>query len=326
MRILVTGGAGYIGSICTALLRESGHEPIVYDNLSTGQRRAIPTDVPFVFGDIRDVQLLTRVMRDQKVEAVMHFAALIVAPESLERPFDYYEVNTVGGLRVLEAACAAGVGMMVISSTAAVYGNPDRNPVMESARTEPLSPYGSSKLFLERIAFDLEKAGGPRTVVLRYFNVAGAMPDLSRGSWNGEAKHLIKIASDVALGRRPVLDVYGNDYETEDGTAVRDYIHVADLASAHLSALDYLRAGGTSEVFNCGYGHGVSVQDVVDAFDRIQSPPLSVRYVPRRAGDIADIFADTTKLREKTGWEPRYDDLDFICRTALEWERKERKP
>lgn len=322
MKVLVTGGAGYIGSICTALLKQHGYEPVVYDNLSTGRREAVESDVPFVFGDIRDGDLLKRVMKDRRIESVLHFAALIIAPESLEKPFDYYDVNTVGGLRVLEAAHAAGVGSVVISSTAAVYGNPAGNPVAESAPTEPLSPYGSSKLFLERMAFDLAKAGGPRAVVLRYFNVAGAAPDLSRGSWNGDAKHLIKAAADVALGRQEVLEIFGDDYDTADGTAIRDYIHVTDLAEAHLSALEYLSRGGDSAIFNCGYGHGISVQDVVEAFGRVTGRPLKVRRVGRRAGDISNIYADATRLREATGWRPRHDDLDFICRTALDWERR----
>lgn len=317
MKVLVTGGAGYIGSVTTDLLLKANHEVVVYDNLTTGFRESIPSGAKFIFGDVRDRQLLPRVLRDGKIEAVIHFAAKLVVPESVERPFDYYENNVGGSLNVIQACLAEGVDQFVFSSTAAVYGSPAVNPVTEATETSPLNPYGHSKLMTERILRDLPL----RSVVLRYFNVAGATPDLRFGPKTKNATLLIKVASEVACGKRPELLVYGDDYPTPDGTGIRDYIHVQDLAQAHLQALDYLAKGGPSKLFNCGYGHGFSVLQVIEAMRKVSGKEVPARVVPRRAGDSSAIIADAGKIRRELGWVPQLDDLETICRTAYEFEK-----
>ncbi|MCX7977978.1 MAG: UDP-glucose 4-epimerase GalE [Bdellovibrionaceae bacterium] len=326
MKILVTGGAGYIGSHTSSLLLARGHQVVVYDNLSTGFKEAIPKDSRFIFGDVRDRDLLRRVMRDHQIEAVIHFAAKLIVPESVEKPYEYYETNVLGGMNVAWACAETGVKALVFSSTAAVYGNPDRVPVTEDAPLRPLNPYGKSKAMVEEILRDFDHRYGVRFVSLRYFNVAGAAADLSNGQRTKNATHLIKVAAEVACGKRPFLTIFGTDYPTLDGTGVRDYIHVEDLAVAHLLALEYLVDGGTSLVLNCGYGHGFSVRQVVETMRRESQIHFATEDGPRRPGDAAEIVADSTRLRKILGWVPQHDDLGFICRTAVQWERKLNSP
>lgn len=320
-KILVTGGAGYIGSVTTSLLLREGFDVVVYDNLSTGFREAIPAGADFVFGDVRDQELLKRVMKDRKIQAVIHFAAKLIVPESVEKPLDYYETNLLGGLNVIHACLATGVDQMIFSSTAAVYGSPAHVPVTEEAVPDPLNPYGASKLMMERILADVAHGGKLRSVTLRYFNVAGATMDLKIGQRTKKATHLVKVAAEVASGKRPTLEIYGDDYPTPDGTGVRDYIHVTDLAQAHVLALQYLQNGGRTEVFNCGYGHGTSVREVIEAMGRVIDRPLPVEIRSRRAGDASAIVADGSKIRQRLGWMPEIDDLERICRTAYEFEK-----
>lgn len=324
MKVLVTGGAGYIGSITVRALKEAGFEPIVYDNLSTGFREAVPKDVKFIFGDIRDGSLLGRVVKDAKVDAVMHFAAKLIAPESVRMPWDYYDVNVTGTLRVVEACRQANVGALVMSSSAAVYGNPLANPVKEEHPLNPVSPYGASKAFAEKIIREVFEAGGgpTRFVILRYFNVAGASPDLQGGQRSEGVSHLLRAAVDCALGRKDALRLFGTDYPTADGTCVRDFIHVSDLAEAHVRALNHVLAGGRSLTLNCGYGHGHSVLEVVRVMQKVSGVDFAIEKGPRREGDIVAISADTSLIKETLGWQPRYDDLELMCRTALEWERR----
>ncbi|MBX2989428.1 MAG: UDP-glucose 4-epimerase GalE [Bdellovibrionaceae bacterium] len=322
MKILVTGGAGYIGSVTVQKLREQKHDIVVYDNLSTGVREAVPQDVKFIFGDVRDRDLVARVMKDESIEAVVHFAAKLVVPESVEQPLEYYDVNVGGSLSLLEGARKAGVKAFVFSSTAAVYGNPPFVPVTEDVPVAPLNPYGASKAMVEQLLRDFEKAGGCRFVSLRYFNVAGATEDLSVGQRTKNATHLVKVASEAATGKRGGMSVFGTDYGTPDGTCVRDYIHVEDLADAHLLALHHLSRGGESAILNCGYGRGFSVKDVVATMQEVSGVSFPVTTSGCRAGDAGEIVADSSRLQKLFGWKPRRDDLRLICRTAFDWEKK----
>lgn len=321
MRVLVTGGAGYIGSVTTRLLLDAGHEVVVYDNLTTGFREVIPSTASFIFGDIRDRELLPRILKDRKIEAIIHFAAKLVVPESVKQPAEYYENNVGGSLNIIQSCLKSGVDKLIFSSTAAVYGNPEKNPIDETGKTGPLNPYGSSKLMVENILRDL--VGQPlRSVCLRYFNVAGATPDLLLGQRTRNATHLIKVAAEVACGKRESLQIFGDDYPTADGTGVRDYIHVQDLASAHVLALEHLARGGASELFNCGYGRGFSVKQVVETMREVSGHPIPATTAPRREGDAAAIVADSSKITKTLGWEPSFGDLAVICRTAYEFEKK----
>lgn len=320
MSVLVTGGAGYIGSHMVLELLANGEQPVVIDDLSAGFRWAVPADVPFIEGDAGDGPLVERVLREHKIGAIVHFAAKIVVPDSVVDPLGYYLANTVKTRNLLEAAVRAGVPHFVFSSTAAVYGNPAINPVPEDAAPDPVSPYGRSKLMSEWMLRDAAGAHGMRYAVLRYFNVAGADPNGRTGQSSPQATHLIKVASQAALGRRPRLDVFGTDYETRDGTCVRDYIQVSDLASAHMLALRHLRATNESLTVNCGYGEGYSVLDVIDAVKRVSGVDFPVEFAPRRAGDPAKIVAGADRIRHGLGWVPQYDDLDTIVRQALAWE------
>lgn len=323
-RILVTGGAGYIGSHCVQSLLKQGREVIVYDNLSTGFQEALPAGVKFIFGDVRDTALLGRVMKDSKVSSVIHFAAKLLVGESVEKPLEYYENNVGGTLSVLKACESAEVHQLIFSSTAAVYGEPKemQNLVGESDACAPTSPYGTSKYFSEQIIQDYFSQSNIRATILRYFNVAGAASDLSNGSRSRNATHLIKICSEVSLGRRSLVQVYGSDYSTPDGTGVRDYIHIEDLVDAHLLALDYLENGGSSEVFNCGYGHGFSVLDVLKTFSQINGEQIPYQLVGRRPGDVASIVADVSKIKKMLQYQPKKDSLEVICCDALEWEKR----
>lgn len=322
MTILVTGGAGYIGSHMVHALVDAGERVVVLDNLSTGFAWAVPPEAPLVVGDTGDAALVTRLIAEHEVKAIIHFAASIVVPESVAAPLTYYRNNTVNSRSMIECAVDGGVRYFVFSSTAAVYGNPVQIPVREDAVLAPMSPYGSSKLMTETMLRDAAAAHGLGHVILRYFNVAGADPLLRTGQSTCNATHLIKVAVEAALGLRPKMDVFGTDYPTPDGTCVRDYIHVSDLIAAHVDALRHLRSGGAPATLNCGYGRGFSVLEVIDTVKRIAGTDFRVEHVPRRPGDPAEIVAASDLARTVLGWRPRHDDLSTIVGHALEWQRK----
>jgi UDP-glucose 4-epimerase len=322
MTVLVTGGAGYIGSHMVHALVDAGERVVVVDNLSTGFRWAIPENVPLVVGDTGDVGAMTSLMTQHAVDAIIHFAAWIVVPDSVTDPLGYYRNNTANSRALIEAAVAAGVRHFIFSSTAAVYGNPATVPVDEDAPLTPMSPYGWSKLMTEIMLRDTGAAHGMNHVILRYFNVAGADPALRTGQSTPKATHLIKVAVETALGLRPKLQVFGTDYPTPDGTCIRDYIHVSDLVRAHSDALRHLRAGGESATLNCGYGRGFSVFEVIDTVKKAAGVDFPVEYAPRRPGDPAQIVAACERVRSLLGWQPQLDDLITIVAHALAWERK----
>jgi UDP-glucose 4-epimerase len=322
MTILVTGGAGYIGSHMVHQLRDAGEKVVVLDNLSTGHRWAVPEDVPLFVGSTADMGLTTALMQAHEVRSVIHFAASIVVPDSVADPLGYYRNNTAATRSLMEAAVACNVRHFIFSSTAAVYGNLNEVPVAETAPTVPVSPYGTSKLMSELMLRDAALAHGFGFVVLRYFNVAGADPQGRTGQSTPNATHLIKVAVQTALGQREKMDVFGTDYPTPDGTCIRDYIHVTDLVRAHSAALDHLRAGGASGVFNCGYGQGYSVLEVIDTVKQVSGRDFKVIRTGRRPGDPAVIVAGASRIRETLGWQPTLDDLKTIVRDAYEWETR----
>ena len=319
-RILVTGGAGYIGSHAVLALIDAGHEVMVLDNLSTGFRAAVPEGIEFHQGDVADQTLVARLLSGEAVDAVMHFAGSISVPESINAPAKYYRNNTCATLNLATCCVEAGVGSFIFSSTASVYGNCEACPCAEDSPTGPVSPYAASKLMSETMLADLEIAHpGFRAVRLRYFNVAGADPRGRTGQRNPDAAGLVKLAVETALGKRDTLEIFGDDYATRDGTCERDYIHVSDLAGAHVAALRYLEAGGAGTVINLGYGRGYTVRELIAALERILGRPLNTRRAPRRPGDPARYFSDTTRLRAMLDWSPAFDDLDLILRSALTW-------
>ena len=320
MKILVTGGAGYIGSHVVKLLAKKGFEVYVYDNLSTGKREAVKYG-KLIVGDLADKEKLKEVFKEIKPEAVIHFAASIEVAESVKRPLKYYRNNVVNTLNLLETMLEHGVDKFIFSSTAAVYGIPEEIPIKEDAPLNPINPYGSSKATVERILRDLSLAEPNfRYTSLRYFNVAGADPEGELGFAYPNPTHLIIRAVKTAKGEYPHLEIYGTDYPTPDGTAIRDYIHVMDLAHAHILALEYLLQGAPSDVFNVGYGRGYSVKEVVDTVKRVTGKDFKVIEAPRRPGDPPALVADSTKIRSKLNWKPQFDDLEFIVRTAWQWE------
>lgn len=320
-KILVTGGAGYIGSHVVRLLTDAGQAVVVLDNLSTGFSEAV-LGAELVVGDTGDRDLVSRLLREHGVDTVLHFAAHTIVPESVENPLKYYGNNTCCTRNLLECCSAAGVKHFIFSSTAAVYGIPAGPECTEDSPLSPINPYGTSKLMSEMMLRDLGKATGMRHVILRYFNVAGSDPEGRIGQSTEKATLLIKVAAEVAVGKRDQLYVFGTDYPTPDGTGVRDYIHVDDLADAHIKALEYLRQGGESTTLNCGYGHGYSVREVIDAVNRVNGKPIKVKEEDRRAGDPPALIARADKIRKVLGWTPRYDNLDVIVKTSLDWERK----
>jgi UDP-glucose 4-epimerase len=322
MTVLVTGGAGYIGSHTVHALVDAGERVIVLDNLSTGFASALPKPMLPIVGDVGDDSLVASLIQAYHVEAIIHFAASTIVPESVGNPLRYYRNNTDNSRALIEAAVKGRVRHFIFSSTAAVYGNPARVPVAEDDPVAPLSPYGWSKLMTEVMLRDAGTAHGLGHVILRYFNVAGADPQLRTGLSTPGATHLIKVAVEAALGRRDRIDVYGTDYPTPDGTCIRDFIHVSDLARAHLAALDHLRAGGASATLNCGYGRGYSVLEVIAAVRRVIGHDFNVNFAARRAGDVVVSVAAAEHIRALLRWSPELDDLDTIVRHALAWERR----
>jgi UDP-glucose 4-epimerase len=322
MAVLVTGGAGYIGSHMVLALLDAGEDVVVLDNLSTGFRGAVHPPATLVEGDFGDEALVGRLIAQHGITAIAHFAARIVVPESVADPLGYYLNNTSKARSLIAAAVAGGVRHFIFSSTAAVYGDASGGAVGEDAVLAPVSPYGRSKLMVEWMLADTAAAHDFRYVVLRYFNVAGADPAGRAGQSTRDATHLIKVAVQTALGRRPGLSIFGTDYDTPDGTCLRDYIQVTDLAAAHLDALRYLRNGGDSLTCNCGYSRGYSVKEVVDVVKQVSGVDFPVTLAPRRPGDPAAIVADNARVRATLGWQPRHDDLRGIVRQALDWERR----
>ncbi|HEY8384568.1 MAG TPA: UDP-glucose 4-epimerase GalE [Microvirga sp.] len=321
MAVLVTGGAGYIGSHMVLELVDAGESVVVLDDLSTGFRNSIPAEATLVTGDMGDQALVTRLIGEHGIDSIAHFAAKIVVPESVSDPLGYYLNNTVKSRALVEAAVKAGVKNLIFSSTAAVYGEPNVNPLPEDLALAPINPYGRSKLMTEWMIKDTAQAHDLHYAILRYFNVAGADPKGRSGQSTPNATHLIKVAAQAALGQRPFLQVFGTDYPTPDGSCVRDYIQVTDLARAHTAALAHLRRGGENLTLNCGYGRGFSVLEVVETVKRVSGQDFEVRYAPRRAGDPAALVAKVDRVRAELGWTPQFEDLSVIVEQALRWER-----
>lgn len=322
MTVLVTGGAGYIGSHMVLALAEAGESVVVIDNLSTGFSTSIPDGVPLFIGDVSDENLVEGVIAAHHVDSIIHFAGSVVVPESMRDPLSYYRNNTMTTRNLLNVAVRCNIPRFIFSSTAAVYGNPDHTPVAEDAPTRPMSPYGMSKLMTEIMLHDVATAHGMNYVVLRYFNVAGADPLARVGLATQGATHLLKIAVEVATGQRAKIEVFGTDYPTPDGTCVRDFIHVSDLVQAHCAALGYLTKGGASTTWNCGYGRGYSVFEVIEAVRRVSGRNFAVQQADRRPGDIMTMIADTRRIHSAVNWAPQYDNLDTIAAHALAWEEK----
>ncbi len=321
--VLVTGGAGYIGSHAVLALKDAGYGVVVIDNLVTGFRWAVPDDVPFVEGDIADQVLVEATLRDHGARAIMHFAGSVVVPESVENPLKYYHNNSTKTRDLIESSVRVGVPHFIFSSTAATYGTPEESPVREDTPQRPINPYGMSKLMTEYMLRDVSAANPMNFCALRYFNVAGADPQGRTGQSTAGATHLIKVAVEAALGKRESVAVFGTDFDTPDGTGVRDYIHVSDLAAAHVLALEALTADPErNHLLNCGYGRGFSVLEVLDAVDRVTNMPVKRIMAPRRAGDPAALISDNRAIMARFPWQPRYADLDTIVAHALAWERQ----
>jgi UDP-glucose 4-epimerase len=322
MTVLVTGGAGYIGGHMVLGLLDAGEEPVVIDDMSNGVPWAIPNGVRFVLGDSGDYETVARTIAKYAVDAVVHFAARLITPQYYDDPLEYYHANTVKSRTLLSAVQNLGVKHFIFSSTAAVYGNPPMNPVPETAPLAPISAYGSSKLMTEIMLKDLAAVRDLRYVALRYFNVAGADPGGRYGQSTTKTTLLVQIAAQVALGIRPFIEIYGDDYPTADGTCIRDYIHVSDLVDAHLAALHHLRNAGTNLVANCGYGRGYSVKQVLDMTQKVAGRDFERRIGPRRRGDAVEVVAEANLIRKEFGWSPRYADLATIVEHALRWEEQ----
>lgn len=324
MKLLVTGGAGYIGSNVAHQLADEGHDLVILDNLSSGHRWAPPANAEFVLGDIADPELLQNLFSAHCFDGILHFAASLLVGESVANPIKYYENNVVGSLTLFKAASAAKISKIVFSSTAAVYGDPKLELIPETSPNAPINPYGATKMVGEQMLRDVCAASGGamKYVALRYFNAAGARRDLKAGESTYKSTHLVKIAAEVAYGVRESVAVYGSDYPTADGSCLRDYIHIEDLAQAHVEALKYLDRGGASDAFNVGYGRMYSVREVLETMRKVTGKHFPILEGPRRAGDPAILGAETAKIRHVLGWKPQFDDLELICRTAYEWEQK----
>jgi UDP-glucose 4-epimerase len=320
--VLVTGGAGYIGSHAVYAFLDAGYQPVVIDNLSTGNRAVLPGNVPFIHAELADQATVAQVLRQHRCRAIVHFAGSIIVPESVTNPLKYYKNNSSVSRDLLEVAVAEGLDAFLFSSTAAVYGQPDITPISEDAPCAPINPYGASKLVTEQMLRDVAAAHGFQAGILRYFNVAGADPQGRTGQCTPEATHLIKVAAQAVTGQRPHVALFGTDYPTPDGTCIRDYIHVTDLAEAHVRTLEYLLTRRESVLFNCGYGHGYSVRAVLETVGDVAGQPLNIIATARRAGDPPSLVADNRRIRTTLGWQPRLDHLPTIVKTALDWERK----
>jgi UDP-glucose 4-epimerase len=320
MSILVTGGAGYIGSHMAYGLIDANEPVVVLDDLSTGLEWCIPNQATFIRGDIGDKYLVSNIIKQNNVDAILHFAASVIVPKSIIDPLKYYRNNAIKSYELIECAVRNGIRHFIFSSTSAVYSEAAPVPLTEDAATEPTSPYGWTKLMTEQLLRDVARASDLHYVILRYFNACGADPKLRTGQSTPAATHLIKVGVETALGRRPEMEVFGTNYPTPDGTCIRDYIHVCDLVAAHLLALQYLRSNGASEIFNCGYGHGHSVLEVIQAIKRIANKDFKVKFGPRRGGDKAIGVASADRLRSMLGWKPQFDNLDTIIKHALAWE------
>lgn len=320
-KILVTGGAGYIGSHTTNALIESGFDVVIVDDLSTGFKKLIHPKAKFYQASVLNADIIAKILKEESISGVIHFAAKIIVPESIAKPIEYYKNNTMGVLTVLEACKLSGVKSFVFSSTAAVYGNASMELITESNPTAPINPYGFSKLFSEQIIRDSELEFGLKSVILRYFNVAGASASMQYGQLSKTATHLIKIASETACGKRDSMQITGTDYPTPDGTGVRDYIHVEDLAYIHVLAMKHLLSSGSSEIFNCGYGHGFSVREVIDTVRKVSGVNFKATESARRSGDAAQLVADSSKVRRVLGWSPKRDNLELICKSAYLFEK-----
>jgi UDP-glucose 4-epimerase len=322
--VLVTGGAGYIGSHVVRQLGEAGERVVTLDNLYTGFKESVLYG-ELIIGDTGDRELVSRILRDHNVGSVLHFAAHTIVPESVSNPLKYYGNNTCNSRNLLQCCHEAGVEHFIFSSTAAVYGMPDVEKITEETPTNPINAYGSSKLMTEQMMRDLSNVSDLRHVALRYFNVAGSDPEGRIGQSTREATLLIKVACEVAVGKRDSLSLFGTDYPTPDGSCIRDYIHVEDLASVHLAALDYLRKGGESTTLNCGYGHGYSVREVLDTVERVHGQKLNIKEEGRRPGDPPQLIATVDKVHDTLDWQVKYDDLEMIVKTSLAWEKKLRE-
>ncbi len=320
--ILITGGAGYIGSHIGKALAENNQPLVVVDDLSTGFVKALPPGIAFYQENIGNVAKMRQILQDHQIESVIHMAASIAVDESIADPLKYYENNVAHSVALLKACLGAGVRHFVFSSTAAVYGTPERLPVTEATPLKPESPYGAAKAMAERILADAAHNQSLRYVILRYFNVAGAALDGTLGQYAADSSHLIRVACETACGKRDVMSINGDDYPTQDGTAERDFIHIADLVDIHLSALHYLQNGGASEIFNCGYGKGYTVREIIETVKKISGVDFKTKIAARRAGDIARIYTDPAKIKNVLGWTPRYDDIELICKTAFLWEKQ----
>lgn len=318
---MITGGAGYIGSHAVLAFREAGAEIVVIDDLSTGRRWTVPDDIPFYEGAVSDSDLVRRIVSEHAIDAVIHFAGSIRVDESVADPLKYYRNNTCATRDLVETCVAAGIENFLFSSTAAVYGVPDQTMISESVETRPINPYGASKLATESILRDVSAAHDFRHAALRYFNAAGADPSGRTGQMSNSSTHLIKVATQAAVGARDHIDIYGDDYDTPDGTCIRDYVHVSDIARAHVDAVAYLMAAKQSATFNIGTGRGASVREVLAAVGRVSGRELDIRIAPRRPGDPPALVADSTLLQSKTPWRPTCSDLDFIVKTAFDWQQ-----
>lgn len=321
MKVLVTGGAGYIGSHIVRTLGEKGYDVIVLDNLSYGNEWAV-LNGKLLIGDLADKEFLKNIFEKEGFNAVIHMAAFILVDESIREPLKYYRNNFVNCLNLIETCIKYHVSKFIFSSTAAVYGIPESVPVREDAPLKPINPYGASKTMVEQVLKDVSLCSEMRYISLRYFNVAGADPLVRIGQARKDATHLITVSLRTALGKKSHLDIYGTDYPTPDGTCIRDYIHVDDLSDAHVLALEYLADGGDSSIYNCGYGHGYSVREVVEQVKKVTGIDFQVKYIDRRPGDPPSLIADSSKLKKELGWTPKYDDLEYIIKTAWEWEKK----